>query len=117
MANVHSDVRQSMVNVNKYFPVVLHRAVQNVLTWVTGKALPGQKPFIKATPYQQARNTVICLSMGVTGGVAIVQAGRFYWALPFAWLLVVSAARRAQVQIFHVAVHEVFTGKKRVDRS
>jgi hypothetical protein len=110
------DVRSTMLGVNRFLPAALHGPAQNFLTWVTGKALPGQRPLINATPYQQAGNTVICLLMGVTAGVAAVQSG-FYWALPIAWLLVVSAARRAQVQIFHVAVHEAFTGKKRVDRS
>lgn len=112
-----SDVRQSMVVVSERLPGVLHRWVQNFLTWLTGRALPGQSPLFKSTPTLQVLAATFWLLGGVIGGGVLLTSKAPLWPLlPVMWLCVVSSARRFQVSIFHASVHTAFTGNKKVDR-
>lgn len=112
-----SDVRESMVALSEGLPRVLHEWGQHLLTWFTGRPLPGQTPWHRSTPNQQILAAVVWLFAGAFGGYFLLTATTMLWPLlPVAWLCVVSSARRLQVSIFHVTVHAAFTGNKRADR-
>jgi hypothetical protein len=112
-----SDVRQSMVLVSERLPVVLHRCVQNFLTWLTGRALPYQEPLFNSTPTLQILAATFWLLFGAIGGYVLLTSKTPLWLLlPVMWLCIVSSARRFQVSIFHSAVHTVLTGNKKLDR-
>jgi len=106
-----------MVAVSERLPGVLHCWVQNFLTWLTGRATPGQSPLFRSTPTLQVGAAAFWLVFGAIGGYVAVTSQTIAWLLlPVMWLSVVSSARRFQVSIFHSSVHTVLTGNKRIDR-
>ena len=111
-----SDVRQSMVTFSEGLPQAIHHRVQSLLTWLTGRPLPGQTPWHRSTPNEQIFAALFWLLLGVFGGYFLLATATSWLLLPAAWLCVVSSARRLQVSIFHATVHTAFTGSKKLDR-
>lgn len=94
----HSDPRQSMER--------LPACIQWILTEITGKASPGEKPPWKWTPIRRLALTMLVLIMGLTFSWASVTFGVWFWALlPFGWLLTVAAMRTFQTSFVHHASH------------
>ena len=84
-----SDVRESMVALSEGLPQVLHEWVQHLLTWFTGRPLPGQTPWHRSTPNQQLLAAVVWLFAGAFGGYFLLTATTTLWPLlPMAWLCV-----------------------------
>ena len=80
--------------------------IQWILTEMTGKASPGERPPWKWTPLRRLALTILVLIMGLTLSWASVAFGRWFWALlPFGWLLTVAAMRTFQTSFVHHAAH------------
>lgn len=91
---------------------------QHFLTWLTGKALPGQEPLLRSNPALQLVTGLLGLLAGVAGSVVILSFPWWLWplGLPFSWVLTVGSARKLQIMICHQCVHHQFSGNKLVDR-
>jgi hypothetical protein len=94
-------------NLAKVFPGFL----QHFLTWLTGQALPGDRPFRRCTPMTALGATTCAILTGLAGSLFFASAwlqehsaARFF-GLGLSWLVLTGGARRAQVELNHFAVH------------
>lgn len=86
--------------------------LQPFLTWLTGKALPGQKPLFRHTPFTQLGTGLLMLFGGAAISFALAAAGAWFWLLmPLSMIVTVAGARFLQSNIYHQASHSRFTGK------
>ncbi len=88
---------------------------QNFLTWLTGKALPGQKPKLK---FSYLFYFFMPLTM-VVGGVLsslIILTNNFSWfLLTLSWVITLSGTRSIALTVRHQCVHSVFSGNPKLD--
>lgn len=110
VASAETDVRATMLR--------LPQAFQHGLTWLTGKALPGQRPLFKSTPTSQLAISVLAFLGGVAGSALAFQAASPGWLLliPFFWVMTVGNARKLHVNICHQCVHVQLYGVPALDR-
>lgn len=90
--------------------------LQPTLTWVTGKALPGQRPLFEGNAFTQAAAPLT----GLLGGAflawnAVAAGGLALLTLFPIWLVMVGSARKLQVTIAHQCAHFAFTGDRAFD--
>lgn len=91
---------------------------QHLWTWITGKALPGQKPLVKLNVVSYLILDMLGLAVGIGSAWWIVSSGPT-WSLlllPLCWVVTVSAARICSTVIAHHCMHTRFTGKIKYDR-
>jgi len=91
---------------------------QHLWTWVTGKALPGQRPLVRLNPLSYLILDLVALAIGIGSAWAIVDGG-WSWALlllPLCWVVTVSASRVCSTVVAHHCMHTRFTGKIKYDR-
>jgi len=104
------EIRMSMMSLPHPF--------QRCLTWLTGKALPGERPLVKGSPTTQLAGGVLGLAGGVVASVLAFHAGPVYWLLlPFSWIVTVGSARKIHVNLCHQCVHYRLYGNPRVDHA
>lgn len=91
--------------------------VQWALTQFTGKALPGQRPPMRRTPWTHLLGTAVCLAASMAASVALLHLGPAAWIfLPLAWAWTAGRARNFMMTIVHHIVHGNFSGDVRLDR-
>lgn len=91
---------------------------QHLWTWITGKALPGQRQLVTMTPIRYLVCDVIALIAGIAAAWWIVAHGPT-WSLvllPLCWVLTVAASRVCSTVIAHHCVHSRFTRTIATDR-
>ena len=89
---------------------------QPFLTWLTGKALPGQSSR-GHSPYYHLIVPAAYLLVGVTASAALASRGlgMHLALLPLSWLVTISGARKLQLMIVHQCAHRNFSGNRRID--
>ena len=86
-------------------------------TLATGRPRTGTSPLFRSTPWTRLASTLLLLFGGVAISVQSINlGGTFALMLPIGWLLTVSGARRAQIEIYHHCVHGNFCRVKWIDR-
>lgn len=90
---------------------------QHFWTWLTGKALPHQRPLITHTWASYLAVTLATYFGGLALSTAAVAARFPLWwlALPVGWVLTLQGARTLVLVIAHQALHRRFSGHSRVD--
>ncbi len=91
---------------------------QNFWTWLTGKALAGQKPLFHHTPITSLVAALSTFFIGLLAG-AIGTTSQSYWGLCllfFGWCLTVNASRRLVSTIMHQCVHNRFSSDKKFNK-
>tara|TARA_R110000868_G_scaffold266583_1_gene525799 strand:+ start:9097 stop:10233 length:1137 start_codon:yes stop_codon:yes gene_type:complete len=90
---------------------------QHLLTWLTGKALPGQRPFWRLSPWIIFATLLSMFCGSVYCAVLLVMSGYVgaYALLPFIWVLTVAGAMGLELTVRHECEHAQFTGHRRVD--
>jgi fatty acid desaturase len=108
--SAHIDVRESYLR----FP----RWTQNFWTWLTGKALPHQKPLIRHTWFSYLGLTLAAFFAGLSlSTLAVVYKFDFWWlALLGGWVLSLASARTMILVIAHQCIHKQFSGNPRLDK-
>jgi hypothetical protein len=91
------DVRQTM----EKLPLFLNW----LLTWLTGKPLKGQQPFIKRSNLSHLVTAHLTLFGGIVLSVLCSNYG-LWWFIPLGWLFTVSGARKLVTTINHYCVHK-----------
>ena len=91
---------------------------QHFWTWLTGKALPGQRPLVRHSWKSYLAVTLACFFSGLALSTVAVAARFSGWelALVLGWLLTLSAARVMILVIAHQCIHKQFTGSALLDR-
>lgn len=91
---------------------------QNFWTWLTGKALPYQKPLIRHTWYTYLGLTLVVFFAGLSvSALAVAYKFNLWWlALLAGWLLSLAAARTMILVIAHQCIHKQFSGNPALDR-
>lgn len=90
---------------------------QPFLTWLTSKALPGQKPLFRNSPVTQILTGFGLLFFGAAGGAVTVHfGGSALLMLPVFWIVAVAGARYLQTNILHQASHACLVGNGKLDR-
>lgn len=116
--SIQTGVRESMAHVGRALPAPLYRCVQRGLTWITGKALPDQRPLVTLGAWTHVLLTSLTLACGVAlAAAAVVRGGAFWLALPLGWLLSVHATRKFFLVICHAGIHDVFSTRPWVNRA
>ena len=106
---VHSDPRASMTR--------LPRAVQWLLTEMTGKASAGEQPPWHWTPLRRLALTLAVLLLGIALSLTAIVIGGVAWLLLLpGWLLTVAAQRTFQTSFVHHAAHGKFLSDARAGR-
>jgi hypothetical protein len=90
---------------------------QHFWTWLTGKALPHQRPLITHTWASYLAVTLTTYLGGLALSTAALAARFTLWwlALPVGWVLTLQGARTMVLVIAHQALHRRFSGSSRVD--
>ncbi|MFK7743349.1 MAG: hypothetical protein AB8H80_23740 [Planctomycetota bacterium] len=105
----HPDIRQSMQ--------ALPAWLQPMLTWLTGKPLPGQAPLITWNPWTRLIPNVFKLGLGLAMAAWILTLPTWAWLLlPIAWLLASGGFRGLYLELAHAAVHHAFAKTKKVNQ-
>ncbi|TFF36166.1 fatty acid desaturase [Mucilaginibacter psychrotolerans] len=100
---VVSDIRGEMA--------ILPACIQFLLTWLTGIALPGQKPLIVRTNLSHLFTAYACIIVGMVV-TCLTQTNSLYGFMPIGFLLTVSGTRKLSTVINHFLVHkDFFTGR------
>lgn len=87
----------------------LWRPLQWLLTELTGKALPGQKPPFRWSPAGRFVLSLAFLALGLSLSYTALDSGGVAWVLLLpGWLLTVSAMRTWQTSFVHHAAHGNF---------
>jgi fatty acid desaturase len=103
------DVRESMR--------CLPRLLQPFLTWVTGKPLRGQEPFVRSRPVLRLVGALGMLANGIGFGAIVLDAPYALWLLlPVAWLMTTGALRDLYLGIAHHAAHDNLFRSQRANR-
>jgi hypothetical protein len=91
---------------------------QRLWTWITGKALPGQRPLLRLNPITYLICDLATFAAGIGSAWLIVAGGpSWLWLLlPFCWVLTTSASRVCSTVIAHHAIHTRFTHNIKKDR-
>lgn len=90
------DIRQSMSKLPTIF--------QWLLTWLTGKALPGQQPLIKRSNLSHVFTAYLMFFFGIALSAYSFNIGLWLF-MPAGWLFTVSSARKMIVMLNHYSVH------------
>lgn len=104
------DVRRSMMAFGKAMPSPLYYFTQRVLTWATGKALPGQRP-IKGglSSWLHLAAVLLMLFTSAASSIILWRAAGWYLALiPVSVGLTLSASRTLWLMDLHAAAHGSF---------
>jgi hypothetical protein len=102
-------IRQSMARLPKW--------VQPFLTWLTSRALPGQRPLFDNTPGTQIAGGFLMLFGGAAISTMAVTLGHAWLLmLPVGWTVTVAGGRYLQTNILHQAAHGRLTGRRWLDR-
>lgn len=90
---------------------------QHVWTWLTGKALPHQKPLITHTWASYLSVTLLTFLGGLTLSTVAVSTRFDQWwlALLAGWVLTLQGARTMILVVAHQALHRRFSGSTRWD--
>lgn len=107
----HDDIRASYL--------VFPGWTQNFWTWLTGKALTGQKPLFRHTWYSYLVVTLSLFFGGLTlSSLALVYKPKGCWAvlLMMGWILSLCGARHMILVIAHQCIHRQFSGHPNADR-
>ncbi|EYF05458.1 Hypothetical protein CAP_3185 [Chondromyces apiculatus DSM 436] len=91
---------------------------QGFWTWLTGKALPGQKPRFPVGPWGYLFRTVLTFGAGFAmSTLAVVGAlpAPALWVL-LGWGLCLNGSRNMALVLVHQCGHHRFTGNAKVDR-
>lgn len=91
---------------------------QHLWTWITGKALPGQRELVRLSPYTYLACDLVALAAGIGAAWWIVAAGPLWTLalLPLCWALTTCASRVCSTVIAHHCVHSRFTRRIGTDR-
>jgi Fatty acid desaturase len=119
MSNIHDCPREAMRAIGKGSHPLLYLLLQAFLTWLTGKAYPGQKPLFRSSKMFELFKATSALCTGVFASYWILTKVPI-WGWPLlivSWLLTVGAQRRFLVSINHRCVHTQMTGNPRGDRA
>lgn len=102
--NPTQDPRETMAQLPSF--------VQPFLTWLTGKALPGQQPLFRHTPFTQLAAGLLMLFGGSAASFAFATMSPWLWMLlPLSMITTIAGARFLQTNIYHQASHNRFIGK------
>lgn len=89
---------------------------QRPLTWITGRALPGQRAIITLTPAWRFVHALGLLLCGTAASATLVQVdGPWLLVLPMSWLLTVSGSRMIHTMIVHHAAHNALYRRRWVN--
>ncbi len=109
--------RTSMAAIGKWLPRPVYNAIQRLLTWATGKPLPGQKPMIKMSPWLHLFLTLFVLVGGAVGSAAAwTQGGLWLLLLPLTMAMTLSASRTLWLTDLHAAAHGSFSRNRMANR-
>jgi fatty acid desaturase len=96
----------------------LPRLLQPFLTWVTGKPLRGQRPYVPARRALRLVGAVGMLANGVVFGAILLDATYALWLLlPLSWLMTTGALRDLYLGIAHHAAHDNLFRSRRANRA
>lgn len=112
------DVRASMLPVGRTLPTPLYNFVQRILTWITGKALPGHRPIMGGlSPCVHLSGMLFMLIGSATISVSLWTVGGAYLILfPVTAGLTLSASRTLWLMDLHAAAHGSFSKKRWVNK-
>jgi fatty acid desaturase len=112
------DVRTSMSSFCNTLPAPLYGLGQSILTWITGKSLPGQKAFLGGIPAWVHLSEVLFVLIGsATLSVVLWVTGGFYLILiPVTVGITLSASRTLWLMDLHAAAHGTFSRSPQVNR-
>lgn len=90
---------------------------QGLLTWLTGKAYHGQKPFGR-TPLDHLATALLAILLGVFLSTWAIHFGNLGLLLFVpGWVLTAAGGRKLQVIIMHQCAHNNFSGVRWLDES
>ena len=96
-----SSPRETMRNL----PLIL----QPVLTWITGKPYPGQRPIMLWTPLTRTVSNLLWVLVGLfLSHLALTGEGPERFALPVTLLVTAAGLRALYIESAHAAVHHQF---------
>src|SRR5262245_4625096 len=94
----------------------LPRFVQPFLTWLTGKPLPGERPW-NLRPVHHLMACLVPIALGMTASTLAVHFGRWMLlALLPGWLLTTHGIRKLRTMILHQCSHANFWRRAWPDR-
>ncbi|GAB2810387.1 fatty acid desaturase [Streptomyces daliensis] len=90
---------------------------QHFWTWMTGKALPHQKPLIRHTWASYVTVTLLWFFSGLALSSAAIalQFHLWYLVMVAGWILTLQGARTMILVIAHQALHRKFSGHEKAD--
>jgi fatty acid desaturase len=90
---------------------------QHFWTWLTGKALPYQKPLLRHTWLSYLIVTLAAFFSGLSlSSMAIAFQFEWWWlALLVGWTLTLASARTMILVIAHQCIHKQFSGRPKLD--
>jgi fatty acid desaturase len=91
--------------------------VQPLLTALTGRPLPDEKPLVRWSGTARAASVLLLFALSIAGTAVLISGPAWGWLfLPLTVLLTAGAARAIQIGIVHHASHKNLTGIKWLDR-
>jgi fatty acid desaturase len=99
-----------MARAGRWLPRPLYDLLQQFISWIVGKALRGQQPPLRLTPWTHLALVLLVLVTSAVASGAIWQAGSLWLlVLPYTMLATTSAARTLFLTNFHACIHGCFS--------
>lgn len=91
--------------------------LQPFFTWLTGKALPHQKPVVALNKWLHLGIAISLLLGGITFSFYFLNSEPMGWyvLLVVSWLFTLAGARKLAATILHQCVHRIFSGNEKID--
>ena len=88
---------------------------QHFFTWLTGKALPYQRPIFTMGTWLQYFVPIFMVLLGVIGATWVLTTNANSFFLLVCWIISLSGARLIALTIRHQCIHSAFSGKPKLD--
>lgn len=121
MTNMHMKVSDSLPTTGNVRQSLerLPRWSQHLVTWVTGKALPDQKPLFQMPGWVYFVAVLTAFFASIAGSALLLRSGSPVWwlMLPVCWVVTAGMSRVIQFVLCHQAVHKQCSGNARIDQA
>lgn len=109
--------RISMVAVGQRLPQPVYNTLQRMLTLLTGKPLPGQKPLVKLSPWSHLCAMLFLLfASAISSATVWNQGGTWLLLLPLTMAATLSASRTLFLTDLHAVAHGSFSRSRMANR-